>query len=282
MSTQKSGWSWRLLRAGHFMLDGGAMFGLTPKPLWQRLVTPDDRNRIPLQQNCLLLERDGQLVLIETGIGDKLADKLRDIYDQERRTVVDALHEIDCDPKDISTVIVTHLHFDHAGGLTTNTAGGVATTRFPNARIVTQRQEWEDALANKSTMHSTYLRDHLEPIREQLRLVDGDAEILPGLSVTPVPGHTWGQQAARFTDDRGRTVVFPADLLPTIHHAGLATQMAYDMLPYESMVQKKAFLERASAEGWTIVLDHEPGDPIVRAERNPDRPGQHRLTPAEH
>ncbi len=270
-----------MLRAGHFMLDGGAMFGLTPKPLWQRLVTPDDRNRIPLQQNCLLLERDGELVLIEAGIGDKLSDKLRDIYDQERRTVVDALHEVDCDPKDITTVIVTHLHFDHAGGLTHSAGSGIAASCFPNAAIVAQRQEWDDALANKSTMHSTYLRDHLDPIREQLRLVEGDAEILPGLSVMPVPGHTWGQQAVRFEDDQSRTVVFPADLMPTIHHAGLATQMAYDMLPYESMIQKKAFLERALKGSWTIVLDHEPGDPIVRATPHESRPGQFRLSPAE-
>jgi len=263
------------------MLDGGAMFGLTPKPLWQRLVTPDDRNRIPLQQNCLLLEREGELVLIEAGIGDKLSDKLRDIYNQERRTVVDALREIDCDPKDIATVIVTHLHFDHAGGLTTQGPSGVATSCFPNAAIVTQRQEWEDALANKSTMHSTYLRDHLDPIREQVRLVEGEAEILPGLSVAPMPGHTWGQQAPRFTDDRGRTVICPADVMPTIHHAGPATQMAYDMLPYENMLRKMALLEAASAGGWTIVLDHEPGDPVVRATPNPDRPGQFRLAAAE-
>lgn len=280
MTVTDSRWSWTLLRAGSFKLDGGAMFGLTPRPLWERLVTPDDRHRIPLQQNCLLLEREGSLVLIEAGIGDKLSDKLRAIYDQERRTVADAIREVGRDPAEVRAVIVTHLHFDHAGGLTRVGDAGAAVPTFPNAEVVVQRQEWADALANKSTMHSTYLRDHLDPIADRVRLIDGEAEALPGIKVWPMPGHTWGQQAVRFTDDAGRTVVFPGDVMPTIHHAGPATQMAYDMLPYENMLQKRALLERAHAEGWLIVLDHEPGDPAVRAEPNPDRPGQHRLIPA--
>ena len=262
------------------MLDGGAMFGLTPAPLWRRLVTPDERNRIPLQTNCLLLERDGALVLIETGIGDKLSDKLRSIYAQERRTVADAIREVGRDPAGVSTVIVTHLHFDHAGGLTRLGDAGAAIPTFPNAEVVVQRQEWEDALANKSTMHSTYLRDHLDPIADRVRLVDAEAEVLPGISVMPMPGHTWGQQAVRFTDDAGRTVVFPGDVAPTVHHAGLATQMAYDMLPYENMLRKKHLLTTAREQGWLIVLDHEPGDPVVRSAPNPDREGQFRLIAA--
>lgn len=279
MTDTNATWSWRLLRAGSFKLDGGAMFGLTPKPLWEKLVTPDERNRIPLQTNCLLLERDGQLVVIETGIGDKQSEKLRDIYAQERRTVVDALREVGCEPRDVSTVIVSHLHFDHAGGLTTLDSDGRAVPVFANAEVVTQRTEWEDALANKSTMHSTYLRNHLDPIADRVRLVDGDAEVLPGVFVTPMPGHTWGQQAIRFTDNDGRTVVFPADVMPTVNHAGPATQMSYDMLPYENMLRKNALLETAHREKWILVLDHEPGDPIVIAEPHEKREGQHQLRP---
>lgn len=274
MSNTSPAWSWRVLRAGRFKLDGGAMFGLTPKPLWQKLVTPDERNRIPLQTNCLLLENGGQLVLVETGIGDKQSAKLRDIFDQEQRTVVDALHEIDVDVKDITKVIVTHLHFDHAGGLTTRNSADGAIPVFPNAPVVTQKQEWEDALANKSTMHSTYLRDHLDPIADRVELIEGDAEILPGLWVGPMPGHTWGQQAVRFTDQTGAMVIFPADVMPTIHHAGLAAQMAYDMIPYENMLQKQALLASACRESWTIVLDHEAGDPVVRSVPSPRREGQ--------
>lgn len=279
MTLQAGGWSWRVLRAGAFKLDGGAMFGLTPRPLWERLVTPDEKHRIPLQTNCLLLENAGKLVLIEAGIGDKLSGKLRAIYDQEPRTVADAIRELGRDPSEVSTVIVTHLHFDHAGGLTRLDESGAAVPVFLNAEVIVQKQEWEDALANKSTMHSTYLRDHLDPIADRLCLIDGEAEVLPGITVWPMPGHTWGQHAVRFRDRSGGTVVFPADVLPTAKHAGPATQMAYDMLPYESMVQKKALLETALKENWTLVLDHDPGNPVVRVEQNPDRPGQHRLAP---
>lgn len=274
-------WTWHVLRGGGFKLDGGAMFGIVPKPLWTRLVEPDERNRIPLQQNSLLLETDGRLVVIEVGIGEKMDAKSRDIYAQENRTVVDALREAGRSPEEVSTVVVTHLHFDHAGGLTRLGEGGHAVPTFPNAEVVAQRREWEDALANKSTMHSTYLRDHLDPIADRIRLVDGEAEALPGLRVMPMPGHTWGQQAVLFTDDAGQTVIFPGDVMPTVNHAGLTYNMAYDMLPYENTQRKADLLRRAEAENWTIVLDHEPGDPIVRAEAREDKPGQYRLVSAD-
>ncbi|MEC9373437.1 MAG: MBL fold metallo-hydrolase [Planctomycetota bacterium] len=272
------GWNWRLLRAGAFKLDGGAMFGIIPRPLWTRVCESDDRNRIQLETNCLLLERDGRTVLIETGIGDKMGDKLREIYALESRSIIDALAEEKIDPASIDTVIVTHLHFDHAGGLTRKSDSGAAPT-FPNAEIVTQRQEWEDALANKSTMHSTYLRDHLDPIASRVRQIDGAGAVLPDIWVEPLPGHTWGQQGVFFKDADGATVVFPGDLMPTRHHAGLTFGMAYDVLPYESMLQKGRFLERAAAEGWTIVLDHDPGDPVVRAVPHPEKAGAHVLKP---
>lgn len=274
------GWSFRVLRAGAFKLDAGAMFGLVPKPLWSRVCETDERNRVDLQTNCLLLEQDGTLALIEAGIGDKSDAKTRDIFAIEDRCVLDALREVDCDPADISTVVLTHLHFDHAGGVTRRDDAGGLQRSFPNAEIVVQKQEWEDALANKSVMHSTYLREHLDPIRECVRTVEGAADVLTGVRVEPAPGHTWGQQAVFFEDDRGRTVVFPGDLMPTRMHVGLTYNMAYDMLPYENMLQKKRFLERASAEKWIIAMDHDPGDPLVMAEARGDRPGAFTLTSA--
>ncbi len=277
-----SAWGWTLLRAGGFKLDGGAMFGIIPKPLWARLVEPDEKNRIPLQQNCLLLERDGKLVLIECGIGDKFPKKLRDIYCQEERTVVDALHEIDCDPADISTVIVTHLHFDHAGGLTRwGSDGQTPELCFPNAEVVAQRLEWDDALANKSTMHKTYLREHLDPIRERVRLVEGEAELLPGVRSIPTPGHTWGQQGIVFDASDGGTVCYPGDVLPTANHAGLTFNLAYDVEPYTNMASKAALLARAAKDDWRLALDHEPGHAVYRASPSADKPGQFALTPAE-
>src|SRR5690349_10053219 len=185
-------YSWRLLRAAKFKLDAGSMFGLVPRVVWSRTVPTDDRGRMDVQHNCLLLERHGgpddapKLVLIETGTGDKMDAKNRDIFDLEQRSITDALQEANCDPKDIGAVLVSHLHFDHAGGLTRlarpgetpdwsggGAAGTIAVKRsFPSARVIVQRREWSDALANRSVMTRTYFRDHLEPVADQVQLVD--------------------------------------------------------------------------------------------------------------
>lgn len=325
------------------------MFGVVPKVLWSKMVDPDDRNRIPLQTNCLLLEgpvrgesrqpsassqqptarshqrpaegspaapdrqpttvhRQPIRVLIETGFGDKWSDKDRDIFAIERRTVVDALAEVGVTPEQIDLVIVSHLHFDHAAGLTqvgegtghqalgngksgasgTGVSGaGVSSAivpTFPNARIVVQRREWEDALDNRSTMTKTYLRDHLDPIADRVILVDGETEIddripgiprgVGGITVWPLPGHTWGQQGVRF-HDAGGVVAFVGDVIPTINHVGLAFSIGYDMEPWTNMQTKRALLDRACREGWRLALDHEPGPhPVVRVAAHPDRKGQ--------
>jgi glyoxylase-like metal-dependent hydrolase (beta-lactamase superfamily II) len=274
-------WTWRVLRAGSFRLDGGCMFGLVPKTLWSKLVAPDELNRIPLQTNCLLLEQGGRRVLVETGFGDKWSDKERAIYDLQRRTVVDALRELDLSPLDIDAVVLTHLHFDHAAAVTSSDTDGTAfCPTFHRAEIIVQRTEWEDALANKSTMSRTYLRSHLDPIADRVRLCDGESEILPGIRVMPMPGHTWGQQAVVIDGDDG-IVCFPGDVLPTVNNAHPAFNMAYDMLPHENMLRKRALLSRAFAEKWRLVLDHEPGFPIVRPRLSSSDPARHELEPVE-
>ena len=269
-------WNWQLLRAGALRLDGGGMFGVIPRTIWSRLVTPDKHNRIPLQTNCLLLRDGTQTVLVETGCGDKWTDTQRGHWDLERRTVVDALREAGTEPEQIDFVIVTHLHFDHAAALTRWDDDGQPVPTFPNATVVTQEVEWTDALANKSTMGRTYLRSHLDPVADRVRLVSGEAEVLPGLRVWPMVGHTWGQQAVRFDDGAG-VVCFPGDVLPTIHHAGPAYSLGYDMLPHENMVSKQELLEQAARDRWRIVLDHEPGDPVVRVVPHPDHAGRFSL-----
>ena len=250
------------------------MFGVVPRVMWSKLVAPDDENRIPLQTNCLLLENGDQTILIETGFGSKWSDRERGFWELERRTVVDALAERGVAPEEIDTVIVSHLHFDHAGGLT-RMDGDTAVVTFPQANIVVQKREWEDALANRSTMTKTYLRNHLDPIADRVTLVDGEVEALPGITVWPMPGHTWGQQAIRFDDGRG-TVAFAGDVMPTANHVGLAFSLAYDMLPHENMLSKRALLDRAVDEGWRLVLDHEPGDAVVAVSRI--EKGRHELT----
>jgi glyoxylase-like metal-dependent hydrolase (beta-lactamase superfamily II) len=269
-------WSWRLLRAGSFRLDGGSMFGIVPKALWSKLTTPDDRNRIDLQTNCLLLDDGSRKVLIETGYGDKWSDKDRDIFRLEDRTILDALREIDVAPEAIGHIIVTHLHFDHAGGLTHLNPSGEADSSFAGASIFVQKTEWDDALANRTTMKKTYLRNHLDPIADQVRLIEGEAEILPGLQVWPMIGHTWGHQAVRFRDGAG-VVCFAGDVMPTANHAGSAFNMGYDMLPWENMLSKRVLLKQAAEEKWRLVIGHEVGNPVVRITPEPGRPGEFRL-----
>lgn len=293
-------YDWTLLRAGTFRLDGGGMFGVIPRVVWTRAVQPDDRNRVELQHNCLLLEGGPpggrKRVLIECGTGGKLDDKMREIFALEDRTVEDAVREAGTDPAQIDAAIVSHLHFDHAGGLTRRPRNGEnggehnAVPTFPSAEVFVQRREWEDALAARSVMTKTYYRDHLDPIRDRVRCVESPppfepgqtpdptdspaaplneraTQILPGIDVFLVPGHTWGQQAVRFTDTKGRTVVFTPDLMPTVHHVGTAYSLAYDVEPYTSMVTKRWFLEEAAEQDWLLVLDHEPGNPLQRVRR---------------
>ncbi|MEZ6243819.1 MAG: MBL fold metallo-hydrolase [Phycisphaerales bacterium] len=319
-------YNWRLLRAGRLLLDGGGMFGIIPRVVWERTVPIDDRHRITLSHNCLLLEggeADPELgrprrVLIEAGTGDKLDAKMSDIFGLDGRTVETAVVEAGVDPGEIDSAIVSHLHFDHAGGLTRRVRAGetpdwVASKpgaasgdspevklTFPNAELIVQRREWVDARANDSVMTRTYFRDHILPFedeslalpggRPRMRLIDSPrpfplnrkpsrdeapatgvdqrmTEVLPGVFVLLVPGHTWGQQAVLFKDPRGREIVFTPDVMPTAHHLGAAYSLAYDVEPFTSMVTKRWLLGEAADRGWTLVLDHEAGDPVRRVSR---------------
>lgn len=269
-------WSPTLLRCGSFRLDAGCMFGLIPRVVWMKWFAPgviDDSNRMPLQTNSLLLESGGKLVVVEVGIGDKMSPKEHAMYQQQMqpagavdagkpRSIHHALHEAGCRPEDVSAVVCTHLHFDHAGGLTRLGPGAdpeKPVLTFPNAVVYTQRQEWDDALAGRSTMNKTYLRNHLnDAVRERVKLIEGETEIMPGLRVIPVPGHTWGQQVIAATTQRG-TVAFFNDVMPTALHCRPTTNLSYDVEPHTSMLERAKILSRAVREGWTIVLDHEPG-----------------------
>src|SRR5262245_46580908 len=280
-------YQWRLLRAGQLLLDGGGMFGVVPRVVWSKLFPPDDQHRIKLAHNCLLLQNNSQNILIETGSGDKLDPKMREIFGIEDYYIHNAVVDAGVRCEDILHVIVSHLHFDHAGGLTRRDGASGLKLTFPNARVIAQRREWDDALANRSVMTRTYYRENLDPIRDRIQRVDSPqpfepgqvidrdelptrsieqrlTNVLPGIDVFLVPGHTWGQQAIKFTDDRGRTVVFTPDVMPTVHHVGAAYNLAYDVEPYMSTLTRHWFLLEAARRDWLLVLDHEPGNPLVR------------------
>lgn len=277
-SSSKTQWQWKLLRAGQFRLDGGAMFGIIPRTLWARLVTPDDLNRIPLQTNCVLLDNGKRKVLIETGYGNKFDAKNRQIFDLEDRWIDVALREVGVNREDITDIVVTHLHFDHGGGLVFKDGPDSSPqSSFPNARIFAQETEWMDALANKSTMSRTYLRENLDPIKDQVTLLRGAAEPIPGISVLPLIGHTWGQQGVIFKDAKG-TLVFPGDVMPTVNHVGLPYNMGYDVLPFDNMHTKATLLDQCAEEDWRIIIDHEPGWPVVEVRKPVNaKPGQFEL-----
>jgi glyoxylase-like metal-dependent hydrolase (beta-lactamase superfamily II) len=234
------------------------MFGVIPQVLWSRLYAPDERGRIQLDANCLLVRTPDELVLIDTGNGTKFSPKEQAIYDlQPGDTLVANLAALGVRPEEITTVLLTHLHMDHVGGAS-RFEGEEPVLEFPNARFVVQRVEWEDAVANRSHMRISYRPENLAPLERsgRLELLDGDTEVVPGIRTHVAGGHTRGHQSV-FIESQGETLFYPADLCPTPAHVRPAYNMGYDMLPYENMVAKGELLSRAATEGWRIVFDHE-------------------------
>jgi glyoxylase-like metal-dependent hydrolase (beta-lactamase superfamily II) len=249
----------RHICGGNFYLDGGSMFGVVPKPLWEKKSAPDSRNRIRLAANSLLVRVSGKNVLIETGNGAKWTPKLRDIYGvSEGDPLVESLAENGVVPNQIDVVVNTHLHFDHAGG-NTKLAGERAVPAFPNARYVVQANELAHAASPSERDRASYFPENFTPIQEagQWDLVDGDAEILPGISVVRIPGHNADIQAVRISGD-GRTVFFVADLIPTRHHIPLPWIMAFDLYPLQTLETKRRWMQTMVEGQWIVVFGHDP------------------------
>ena len=256
-----------LLDGGLQRLDGGAMFGVVPKPLWSRRITPDDRNRIPLGMRCLLIEHPDGLVLVDTGLGNKEDQKFLDIYGVENAgdpgptRLEDALRSAGHAPAEVRWVINTHLHFDHAGGNTLLGEGGAGAPpllAFPNATYVVQRNELDFARHTNERTRASYLPHNYEPIAAagRWRLLDGDGEILPGIVARMTPGHIpWHQSIV--VRSGGETAVFLGDVIPTAHHLPLAWIMGYDLEPLRTMESKRALLAEAVAGGWWFIFEHD-------------------------
>jgi glyoxylase-like metal-dependent hydrolase (beta-lactamase superfamily II) len=252
---------------GFFRLDGGAMFGVVPKPLWQKRTEPDERNRIRLGLRPLLVRTAKHTVLIDAGIGGKMPPKDADIYGIDRAVHLAAsLASAGVRPSDVDVVIATHLHFDHAGGFTV-IDGGVVAPAFPNAMYFIRRSEWEDATHPHERNRASYLAENFVPLQVAgaVRFTDADQEILPGISVHRTGGHTMHHQMVRI-ESGGRTGVFVADLIPTTAHVDEPWIMAYDLYPMDTLAFKKQFVREAIAREYVIFFEHDPAIPagIIR------------------
>ncbi len=260
------------LHDGPFRLDGGAMFGVVPKPLWERLAPADDRNRIQLAMRPLLVEADWGRMLVDCGVGDKMPEKARDIYAFDRTRHLDhALAERGLEAAAIDTVLATHLHFDHFGGATTPGGGGLVP-RFPRARYLIRDAEWEDATHPHERNRASYLQDDFVPLRTA-NVVDfftGDVTVKPGVRVERTGGHT-GQHQIVYLESDGRTAVFVADLIPTTAHLQDPWVMGYDLFPMETLAFKKRFIREAIDREYLVFFEH---DPLVAAGYIRERDGK--------
>jgi glyoxylase-like metal-dependent hydrolase (beta-lactamase superfamily II) len=248
------------LSDGFFALDGGAMFGVVPKPLWERVAPADSRNRIRMGMRSLLVRTGRQTMLIDAGVGDKMDAKAADIYGFDRTRHLDhALASAGVAPDEIDIVLATHLHFDHAGGFTARLADGRLRPRFPRARYIVRRGEWDDAHQAHERNRASYLGENYDPLLEAsvLVFVEGDEEVLPGVRVRRTGGHTAHHQIVEISSG-GRTAVFAADLLPTTAHLPLPWIMGYDLYPMETLAFKRGFVREAIDREYLIFFEHDP------------------------
>ena len=247
----------KIISDGVIKFDGGSMFGQVPKMAWENSVVTDRKNRITLGLNCLLLQVCGRNVLVDTGVGSKDAENDKENLGLVPSRLLKGLKGLGLTPKDIHAVILSHLHFDHSGGCTRLDRAGNIMPTFPKARYYVQRSCWDEATHPNERCHSTHRADNFLPIDErgQLELLDGDAEIFPGLNVIVTDGHAKGHQSVMFNHG-GERVVFLGDVVPTPHHLNLVVISAFDSSPEETLAQKRDLLTQAEQQGWLLVFSH--------------------------
>lgn len=248
---------------GHVWLDGGAMFGVVPKPMWEKKLPPDSRNRVKLALNCLLILAGGKRILVETGAGEKWDAKLRDIYAYDGPQLTDRLRDYGVHPEDIDIVVNTHLHFDHCGG-NTKVEDGKAVPAFPNARYIVQKGEFEHAMRPTERDRASFHPDNYVPLEAacKLSLITGDRVISPGVELIRVPGHTADMQCVKLQGG-GKTAFFFADLVPMTPHLALPWIMAYDLFPLTTLVNKKKWIPQVVREEWLALFVHDSVAPAA-------------------
>jgi glyoxylase-like metal-dependent hydrolase (beta-lactamase superfamily II) len=249
-----------ILSDGNYFLDGGAFFGVIPKVMWSKRMQPDELNRLSCGLNSVLVRGATKTVLIETGIGNKLGERMKKIYAPEEK-LLNSLHAVGVAPEEIDVVINTHLHFDHCGWNTVYRDGRAVPT-FPNAKYYVQRGEWEYAQRASERDRISYISDNYNPLVEsgQMELIDGARGLLPGISVDVYPGHTQHLQAVSL-ESNGKRACYISDLIPTTAHLDIAWGMAFDLFPLDTIASKKRFYARAVPEDWLVIFTHDPKTP---------------------
>jgi len=245
---------------GQFRLDGGAMFGVVPRVLWEKCCPADDLNRIPLSLRCLLIHAHGKNILVDTGLGSKHDKKFEQMFAVERTpSLHESLGTLGLSSHDIHLVINTHLHFDHAGGNTLRDDGGMTVPTFKKATYLVQRGEYDDAMQANERTKASYRRENFYPMMEyhQWEFLDGDTECFSGVSVVVTPGHTPHHQSVKI-ESEGKTAFFLGDLIPTVSHLPLPYIMGYDLSPLMTLETKRWILDRAYEEGWLLIFEHDP------------------------
>lgn len=254
---------------GNYYLDGGTFFGVIPKVMWQKRMKPDQHNRLHAGLNSLLVRTGSHNVLIETGIGNKLSEKMIKIYSQPAK-LLEHLNASGVAPEDIDIVINTHLHFDHCGWNTV-IRGERAVATFPKAKYYVQEGEWQHGRRQLERDRISYISDNYDPLIEngQMHMLHGDQEIVPGISVKIFPGHT-AQMQAVIIKSGGRTACYISDLIPTRAHIDLTWGMSFDLFPLQTIESKKRYYAESIPQKWLTVFTHDPHEPWAYIERDPE------------
>jgi glyoxylase-like metal-dependent hydrolase (beta-lactamase superfamily II) len=265
------------LEAGIQWLDGGAMFGVVPRPLWEKKIPPDHRHRIPLALRCLLVETPNALVLVDSGIGNKESEKFRGIYGVDNEgdptRLEEAIRSLGYAVDEVDLVVSTHLHFDHAGGNVVMRPDGSLEPAFPRARYVVQRGELDFARSANERVRASYMTKNFAPLVEAdlVDPVEGATELVEGIRLLPTPGHTPFHQSL-VLESQGSTAVFLADLCPTSAHLPLPWIMGYDLEPLVTLETKRSVMEEARREGWILIFQHDTAIPWGRLDPDEEKP----------
>ncbi len=248
------------LETGRFALDGGAMFGIVPKTIWVKTNPADNKNRIELALRVLLLKGENRNIIIDTGIGSKFPDKYQGIYkiDNSKFSLESSLNDHNLSVDDITDVIITHFHFDHAGG-GTKMENNKPVPTFPNAEYYVQKRNLDHAKNRNVKDAVSYLVENYKPLIDsgRLKTINGNKKLFSGVSVMEMNGHTVGQQVVKIYDE-DNTIVYCGDLIPTASHIHIPFIMGYDLFPVYTMQEKKKFLARAEKDGWILFFEHDP------------------------